>query len=364
MPALSRRSLRLTFARLGEAFEPPTRTPRDTDGTLLRQPDPVRHVRVRPWHPGMSVEVPTDRPPATMELVDIHSSTGGAKSRTLQVSLGKVELHDHPYYSAEHGLVRDLRGMAERLGELHTKEVLPICRKRVSDLRKRLEPVLSRREPPRANAEAERARLLLIELLQARREVDEAECAERLLAKRMMQVLVALKQQRTGRASPRRARGCRSSGFTSRTRLARARRGGGARRARLATRASRAARGRRGRGASAAGGAAPRYRRARVAAGGGVGDDDDDDEAARRSTWRRPIGRGVRGVRGGGRARRHPPASLASCAARPTSSVLVPVYTQDAADRLLLAARRGEAPAARGRCGSTRSSSSTTASSA
>ena len=52
------RSKELFNLRLGDDFSPPSSAARLFDGTVVRQPDPVRHVRVRPSHPGQLVADP------------------------------------------------------------------------------------------------------------------------------------------------------------------------------------------------------------------------------------------------------------------------------------------------------------------
>ena len=194
MPHLRARSLHLLDARLGdELFDPPSKTPRLIDGTILRQPDPVRHVRVRPSHPGMNAEVETARPHATVHLVDATSRNSNAQ-HTLQVSVGLVQLHDHPLFREENAIQRRLRSLAEEYGELRQKDAVVIQRRRVVELRRRLEPYLTGGEP--AGDDAARIRTLCIELLQARREGDEHECAERLLSRRMLHMWQQLRTER------------------------------------------------------------------------------------------------------------------------------------------------------------------------
>ena len=72
-------------------------------------------MRVRPSHPGMGVPVETTRPRASLELVDAASRATGT-AHTLQVSIGLVQLHDHPLFREEHVLQRRLRSLAEQLG--------------------------------------------------------------------------------------------------------------------------------------------------------------------------------------------------------------------------------------------------------
>jgi coiled-coil and C2 domain-containing protein 2A len=90
---------------------------------------------------------------------------------------------------------RRLRSLAEQLGELHQRETLHICRRRVIDLRRRLEPYLSTSRPT-SPAEMETARRLAVELLKTRQERDEIECAHRLLARRMLDLWHRIKRER------------------------------------------------------------------------------------------------------------------------------------------------------------------------
>ena len=201
MPPLSALSRKLHVERLGSTFEPVSKVRRLAPGTVLRQPDPVRHVRVRPSHPGMLADVPTVRPPANVNLVDAASRTSGTK-HTMQVSIGLLQLHDHPLFRPEHVLQRRLRTLAGQLGELHQRETLLISQQRVIALRRRLQPYLgdATRE---LTDEAGRVCSICTQLLQARRQRDEQECAERLLARRMLHVWQLLKNER------------RQQGFTS-----------------------------------------------------------------------------------------------------------------------------------------------------
>ena len=203
MPQITSRAQRRHASRLGTDFMPPSKAPRLAPGVVLRQPDPVRHVRVRPSHPGMATSVDLTRPKPSTHLVDAASRTSGTP-HTLQVSIGLMQLHDHPLFREEHMLQRRLRSLAEQLGELHSRETLLVGRQRVAELRRRLDPYLTATKTTQAE-EVELARSLCIDLLQARRERDEVECAERLLGRRMLDLWHQLKaaRRRQGFASTR-----------------------------------------------------------------------------------------------------------------------------------------------------------------
>ena len=196
MPQLNARAAQLLDTRLGEEFEPPSKAPRLLDGTVLRQPDPARHVRVHPDHPGMLVEVETERLPAKLHLVDVASRDAGGSRHTLQVSLGLVQLHDHPLFLTEHALQRRLRTLASEFGEIRERDAVFIHKRRVLELRRRIEPYLAQGGGPEGGVESEQLRILCVELLQARRERDEHECAERLLARRMLHLWHQLRTER------------------------------------------------------------------------------------------------------------------------------------------------------------------------
>jgi hypothetical protein len=157
MPSLPQRSLHLLAARLGDGFEPPSKAPRLSDGTIVREPDPVRHVRVRPSHPGMRTDVETSRPHASLNLVDAATRSSDAQ-HTLQVSIGLVQLHDHPLFLEEHSLQRRLRTLAEELGEMHQRDAVHMLRRRVVELRRQLEPHLERSNDASAGSAEDDAR--------------------------------------------------------------------------------------------------------------------------------------------------------------------------------------------------------------
>lgn len=202
MPHVSARMQHRHAERLGNEFAPASKVQRLAAGVVRRQADPVRHVRVRPSHPGMFASIDIARVPPSLHLVDAASRSSGTP-HTLQISVGLVQLHDHPLFREEHTLQRRLRTLAEQLGELHQRETLYICRRRVTDLRQRLQPALARvggggrtAGGEAAAPETPRLRSLCAELLAARRERDENECAERLLARRMLQLWQLLKTER------------------------------------------------------------------------------------------------------------------------------------------------------------------------
>ena len=199
MPHLDARSAYLLDVRLGDDFKPPTKAER-VDGSVKRQPDPVRHVRVRPSHPGMGAEIETARPSrATLHLVDAASSHRAGGQHTLQVSVGLVQLHDHPLFRTEHALQRRLRSLAAEFGEMRERDTYGIHRRRVVELRRRLEPYLTAQGANEAASAAggnDVVRALCVEMLQARRERDEHECAERLLARRMLHLWHQLRLER------------------------------------------------------------------------------------------------------------------------------------------------------------------------
>ena len=58
---------------------------------------------MRPMHPGMAVAVPTVRPRATNVLVSASERVTGSQ-HALQISLGILQLHDHPLFREEHVL--------------------------------------------------------------------------------------------------------------------------------------------------------------------------------------------------------------------------------------------------------------------
>jgi hypothetical protein len=87
----------------GSEFTPPSKVRRITAGVVRRQGDPVRHVRVRPTHPGMAPAVELKHVRPSRHLVDA-ASRASAQPHTLQVAIGLLQLHDHPYFREEHTL--------------------------------------------------------------------------------------------------------------------------------------------------------------------------------------------------------------------------------------------------------------------
>ena len=146
LPHASGRSLQLLELRLG-AHAAPTggeggegveaggaggagagavRVPRAT----TREPDPVRRVWVRPAHVAHVAQrtslLSLQRGRAAMGVGVSDAAARVPPARhTLQLSVGGLQLHDHPLFLREHALQRQLRGMAEQLAALRSKEVPP-----------------------------------------------------------------------------------------------------------------------------------------------------------------------------------------------------------------------------------------------
>ena len=107
MPHMSARAQHRHAERLGATegseFTPPSKVRRITAGVVRRQGDPVRHVRVRPTHPGMASAVELKHVRPSRHLVDA-ASRASTQPHTLQVAIGLLQLHDHPYFREEHTL--------------------------------------------------------------------------------------------------------------------------------------------------------------------------------------------------------------------------------------------------------------------
>ena len=107
MPHVSARAQHRHAERLGATegseFTPPSKVRRISSGVVRRQGDPVRHVRVRPSHPGMASAIELKHVRPSRHLVDA-ASRASAQPHTLQVAIGLLQLHDHPYFREEHTL--------------------------------------------------------------------------------------------------------------------------------------------------------------------------------------------------------------------------------------------------------------------
>jgi len=209
-PAASTRALAALETRLG--FAPASKALSDEAGALLRQPDPVRHVRVRPsWLDVVNLaseqrfELERRRPQSWGRSADDPLSGGGAP-HVLQVSLGGMKLHDHPLFLHEHALQRSLRSLAAQLADAHARQATQLFALKISELSSTtasLREQMAAREGGGGSASAPdaqrlRARLsaLTIELLETRQLKDEQECAERLLARRTLRLWRSLKRER------------------------------------------------------------------------------------------------------------------------------------------------------------------------
>jgi len=210
-PAVSASALAVLEKRLN--FAPASKALADEAGSLLRQPDPVRHVRVRPsWldivdesadqHFGIEWRRPQKWGMTTGQLV---SGGGGGASHVLQVSLGAMQLHDHPLFLREHALQQAVRSLAQQLAVAHERQQLQLYALKVSELTANTaslrEQMAARAEGGTAhNADSQKLRqrlsALTVELLEARQLKDEQECAERLLARRLLRLWRALKRER------------------------------------------------------------------------------------------------------------------------------------------------------------------------
>ncbi|KAL1524398.1 hypothetical protein AB1Y20_019293 [Prymnesium parvum] len=207
MPAITSRALTLLNTRLGPSFQPASKAARTEAGSVLRQPDPVRHVRVRPAHferqPDPRTSIARLQP--STKLVEAADRPKGSQ-HALQVSLGLLQFHDHPLFLREHMLQQRLRSLAEQLTEHNERETVQQYERKISELAltvRHLEQQLPSRTDSRlgtAGAQASEHELrlasLCIELLQARRLRDEHECTERLLARRMLLLWQDLKEAR------------------------------------------------------------------------------------------------------------------------------------------------------------------------
>ena len=196
--------------RLGPSFSPPSKAARNELGTVLRQPDPILHIRVRPAHVERQRDprTSTARPQPSLHLVDAIARPQGPQ-HTLQVSVGLLQFHDHQLFLQEHAIQRWLRTLAEQLAEQTEGEALALHERKIAELAitvRHLESQLPGREAAlessgegRKMSETQlRLAALCIELLHTRRLRDEQECAERLLARRMLvlwQDLKALRHQ-------------------------------------------------------------------------------------------------------------------------------------------------------------------------
>jgi DNA-binding transcriptional regulator GbsR (MarR family) len=126
----------------------------------------------------------------------------------LQISIGLLQFHDHQLFLQEHAIQRQLRTLAEQLAEQTEGEALEKHERKIAELaitvrhlRSQLPDQLDDDDSEKRMAET-RLRLvaLTIELLHTRRFRDEQECAERLLARRMLVLWQDLKglRQRQG----------------------------------------------------------------------------------------------------------------------------------------------------------------------
>ena len=216
LPRSTPRSLQLLDLRLGShgeggeaegeegAAQAAARTPRH----VPREPDPVRHVWVRPAHTRQprDAKLATQRGRASVQRVDGASRPSGSQ-HSLQVSIGGLQLHDHPLFLREHSLQRQLRGLAEQLAVLREREALDLYAHKVSELSSAVRQMDAEMHRSSADDDAggggealarkrQRLSALCIELLGVRVARDEHECAERLLARRMLRLWHQIKEER------------------------------------------------------------------------------------------------------------------------------------------------------------------------
>ena len=207
LPAASARALQTLEARL--AFAPGSKALADGAGVLLRQPDPVRPVRVLPsWldaagaePSGGPFEVERRRPEKWGTSVAGTLASGGASPRVLQVSVGGIRLQDHRLFLREHELQSACRSLVARLEDAHERQLAQLHALKISELK---EAVADLREQIGGGAGEgttdaklqSRLAALCTELLETRQLKDEQECAERLLARRLLKLWHALKAER------------------------------------------------------------------------------------------------------------------------------------------------------------------------
>lgn len=210
--AASPRALAVLEKRLG--FSPPSKALADEAGVLLRQPDPVRHVRVRPsWLDAVNLaaeqlfEVERRRPQRWgMTAGHLVAGGGGGAPHVLQVSLGAIQFHDHPLFLRENALQCAVRTLANQLADAHERQQTQLYALKISELTAttaNLREQMVARANGGASAKASEAQklqqrlsALTVELLEARQLKDEQECAERLLARRLLRLWRALKRDR------------------------------------------------------------------------------------------------------------------------------------------------------------------------
>jgi coiled-coil and C2 domain-containing protein 2A len=210
--AASARALAVLEKRLG--FSPPSKALADEAGALLRQPDPVRHVRVRPsWLDAVNAaaeqlfELERRRPQRWgMTAGHLVAGGGGGAPHVLQVSVGAMQLHDHPLFLRENALQCALRRLANQLTDTHERQQTQLYALKISELiatTAHLREQMVARDDGGTSALTVDARklqqrlsALTVELLEARQLKDEQECAERLLARRLLRLWRALKRER------------------------------------------------------------------------------------------------------------------------------------------------------------------------
>lgn len=204
MPAVPATALRILEARLG--FAPASKALADEGGTLLRQPDPVRHVRVFPsWLNAAdssllgSFETERKRPQRWGAAAGEALGPGGAP-HVLQVSIGGMQLHDHPLFLREHALQRELRCLAMQLADARERQQTALYALKISELKAATaalgEQIGGRKDADGATTLRARLSALTVELLETRQLKDEQECAERLLSRRLLALWRQLKAER------------------------------------------------------------------------------------------------------------------------------------------------------------------------
>ncbi|KAL3923902.1 MAG: hypothetical protein SGPRY_004076 [Prymnesium sp.] len=171
MPEITPRSVGLLDARLGPAFEPPSKATRTEIGSVLRQPDPVLHVRLRP---ALSRQQRDPRTMAARGQASTRLVGAGERPRAsqhaMQVSLGLLQLYDHPLFTQEHRLQTSLRSLAEQFAEQSEMEKIPQYERKITEL--------------------------ALTVRHLKEQLGSEECTERLLARRMLLAWNDLKRLR------------------------------------------------------------------------------------------------------------------------------------------------------------------------
>lgn len=241
-PPTSQRSQQLFGARLeapffgGKEKDPPSKAICPETGALLRQPDPVRHVRLR--MPSVLAELQSHTKPSNLETArpspvlwgSLESSlVEGAREseHVLHVSIGALQLHDHPLFLAENALQSTLRALAAQLSDARERQLLQLHAHKIAELNLAIgalrEQIAAREASGEASGAAaasdgasttgggsgagaggaldlsdlrRRLAMQLVECLQTRQLKDEQECSERLLVRRMLQLWQRIKAER------------------------------------------------------------------------------------------------------------------------------------------------------------------------